>query len=110
MRDLYPTPIGFGGFGEVLARYENQVDLDPQLKDAWGVPVLRFNYRFGDNELKMAKDMCDSIEEMLHAAGAEEIRDQPHPADARLVDPRAGHGADGRRPEDVGDDFVRTDP
>jgi choline dehydrogenase-like flavoprotein len=38
------------------------------------VPVLRFNYRFGDNELKMAKDMGDSIEEMLHAAGAQEIR------------------------------------
>jgi choline dehydrogenase-like flavoprotein len=74
VRDLYPTPIGFGGFGEVLPRYENQVELDPELKDAWGVPVLRFNYRFGDNDLKMAKDMGDSIEEMLHAAGAEEIQ------------------------------------
>jgi choline dehydrogenase-like flavoprotein len=79
VRDLYPTPIGFGGFGEVLARYENQVELDPEMKDAWGVPVLRFNYRFGDNELKMAKDMCDSIEEMLHEAGAEEIRINRNP-------------------------------
>jgi choline dehydrogenase-like flavoprotein len=74
VRDLYPTPIAFGGFGEVLARYENQVELDPEVKDAWGVPVLRFNYRFADNELKMAKDMCDSIEEMLHEAGAEDVR------------------------------------
>ena len=41
-------------FGEVLARRENQVDLDPAMKDAWGIPVLRFDYRFGDNELKMA--------------------------------------------------------
>jgi choline dehydrogenase-like flavoprotein len=74
VRELYPTPIAFGGFGEVLARYENQVDLDPTVTDAWGVPVLRFNYTFGDNEMKMLKDMGDSIEEMLHAAGAEEIK------------------------------------
>ena len=37
------------------------------------MPVLRFNYRFGDNELKMAKDMADTAEEMLKAAGAENI-------------------------------------
>jgi choline dehydrogenase-like flavoprotein len=36
--------------------------------------VIRFDYRFGDNELKMAKDMGDTIEEMLIAAGAEDIR------------------------------------
>jgi choline dehydrogenase-like flavoprotein len=47
--------------------------LDPDVKDAWGIPVLRFNYRFGDNELKMAKDMADTAEEMLKAAGAEDI-------------------------------------
>jgi glucoside 3-dehydrogenase (cytochrome c) catalytic subunit len=43
------------------------------VKDAWGIPVLRFDYRFGDNEMKMIKDMADSIEEMLHVAGAEDI-------------------------------------
>jgi choline dehydrogenase-like flavoprotein len=74
VRADYPTPINFTAFGEVLARRENQVHLDPALKDAWGIPVLKFNYRFGDNELKMAKDMADTAEEMLSAAGAEDIR------------------------------------
>jgi choline dehydrogenase-like flavoprotein len=73
VRDLYPSPISFGGFGEVLARYENEVGLDPGIVDAWGIPVVRFNYRFGDNELKMMTDMASSIEEMLHAAGAEDV-------------------------------------
>ena len=36
--------------------------------------MLRFSYRFGDNELKMAKDMGDTIEEMLMAAHAEDIK------------------------------------
>jgi len=74
VRASHPAPINFTAFGEVLARRENQVELDPAAKDDWGIPVLRFNYRFGDNELKMAKDMADTAEEMLKAAGAEDIR------------------------------------
>ena len=74
VRELYPTPINIGGFGEVIARYENQVDLDPVVKDAWGIPALRFNYRFAENELAMAKDMSETAEEMLKAAGCENIQ------------------------------------
>ena len=67
-------PINFTAFGEVLARRENMVELDEALKDGWGIPVLQFSYRFGDNELKMAKDMVRTAQEMLEAAGAEDIR------------------------------------
>ena len=74
VRKHYPAIFGLGGFGEVLPRKENRVTLDPEVKDAWGVPVLRFDYRFSDNELRMAKDMADSLEEMLHAAGAENVK------------------------------------
>ena len=74
VRKHYPALISFGGFGEVLPRRENRVTLDPKVRDAWGLPVLRFDYRFGDNELKMASDMADTIEEMLTTAGAEDIK------------------------------------
>ena len=63
----------------MLPRKENRVLLDPEVKDAWGIPVLRFDYRFGDNELKMAKDMAESIEEMLMAAHAEDIKIEREP-------------------------------
>jgi choline dehydrogenase-like flavoprotein len=53
----------------VLARYENYVDLDPEIKDQWGVPALRFHYKFGDNEKKMVADMAASAREMFEAAG-----------------------------------------
>jgi len=69
VRDYAGAFIGMGGFGEVLPRYENCVDLDPEVKDRWGVPVLRFHIKFGDNEKKMAQDMADSAREMLEAAG-----------------------------------------
>src|SRR5262249_36770876 len=42
--------INMGGFGEMLARYENYVEIDPNVKDKWGIPVLKFNIKFGDNE------------------------------------------------------------
>jgi choline dehydrogenase-like flavoprotein len=68
-----PWRISLSGFGECLPRFENYCELDPQKVDAWGIPVLRFHAAFGDNERKMVKDMADGAEEMLRAAGAEEI-------------------------------------
>ncbi len=74
VRDYTGAYISMGGFGEVLARYENQVDLDPELKDKWGIPVLRFNYKFGDNEKKMCEDMANTAQEMFEAAGFENVQ------------------------------------
>jgi choline dehydrogenase-like flavoprotein len=61
--------IDMGGFGEVLPRYENYVDLDPTVKDKWGVPALRFHYKFGENEHRMLDDMNETAQEMFDAAG-----------------------------------------
>ena len=69
VRDYAGAFISMGGFGEVLPRYENRVELDPAVKDRWGIPVLRFNYRFGDNEKKMADDMAET--------GAGDVRARP---------------------------------
>ncbi len=44
VRDYAGAFISMGGFGEVLPRYENYVDIDPNVKDRWGIPVLRFHY------------------------------------------------------------------
>jgi choline dehydrogenase-like flavoprotein len=71
VRDYGGAFISMGAFGEVLPRYENYVDLDPQVKDKWGIPVLRFHYQFGDNEHKMAEDMVNSAKEIFEEAGIE---------------------------------------
>jgi choline dehydrogenase-like flavoprotein len=63
--------ISMSSFGEVLARYENHIDLDPDVKDRWGIPVVRFHYKYGDNEKKMAVDMGDAAREMFEEAGFE---------------------------------------
>jgi choline dehydrogenase-like flavoprotein len=71
VREKYGAFISMGGFGEVLARYENQVEIDPEMKDRWGIPVLRFNYKFGDNEKKMCEDMAEAGRQMFDEAGFE---------------------------------------
>ena len=74
VRDQAGAFISMGAFGEVLSRYENYVDIDPLVKDRWGIPVLRFHYKFGDNEHKMAADMADSAREMFEQAGIEIVK------------------------------------
>jgi choline dehydrogenase-like flavoprotein len=49
------------------------VSLDPELKDAWGIPSLHFQYKFSDNERRMGEDMVSSAREMFDAAGIEII-------------------------------------
>lgn len=66
--------MGLAGFGECLPYFENYVAIDPNLVDAFGIPVLHVNMVFRDNEKKMIPDMMESAAEMMAAAGAKSIR------------------------------------
>ena len=72
--DLGPWEMNIGGFGEMLPRRENHVAIDPHLVDAWGIPALRIDCAYSDNEKKMQEDMVVSAMEMLEALGATNIR------------------------------------
>jgi choline dehydrogenase-like flavoprotein len=73
VRETRPWQISLGGFGEHLPRYENFCELDQNRVDAWGIPTLHISAAYGENEQKMVDDMADAAEEMLRAAGAEDI-------------------------------------
>lgn len=73
VRDYAGAYIEMGAFGEVLPRYENHVSIDRQVKDKWGIPVLRFQYKFGENEHKMAADMAVTAREMFEESGIEVV-------------------------------------
>ncbi|MGH9405058.1 MAG: GMC family oxidoreductase [Terriglobia bacterium] len=73
------TTIGISGFGECLARWENYVEIDPNVSDIFGIPTLHIHMDHGENDLAMAKDIVDSGAEMLEAAGAKNIRTRPVP-------------------------------
>jgi len=62
------------GFGESLARWDNYCDIDPDLKDAWGIPALHINMTHGSNEAAMLEDAAVSGAEMIEASGGKNIR------------------------------------
>jgi choline dehydrogenase-like flavoprotein len=68
-----PWGIGFGGFGEILPYHENQVTLDKNKKDKWGLPVLAIDAEMKENEIKMREDMAKEAKEMLEIAGAKNV-------------------------------------
>ena len=72
--------VGIGGFGECLAREDNYAEIDPEVKDAFGIPVLRFHMTYGENEMAMVKDMAESAAEMMEAAGAKNVQKRAHPS------------------------------
>ena len=72
--------IRFHGYAECLARWDNFCELDKNVVDAWGIPVLRFHASYGDNERATMADMAVSSAEMLEAAGAVNIRPFRNPA------------------------------
>ena len=65
--------IGMGGFGEVLPDHSNQVTINKDKKDKYGLPTLLFDTEFKDNDYKMRKDMAADAAEMLEAAGAKNV-------------------------------------
>lgn len=67
-----------GGFGECLAREDNYVEIDPGVSDTFGIPVLRFHMKYGDNERAMFKDIGVAAAEMLEAAGAKNVGISKH--------------------------------
>jgi choline dehydrogenase-like flavoprotein len=67
------TTLGLAGFGECLPYYENYVELDRDVVDIYGIPVLRIHMTWGENEKKLVPDMAETAVQMMEAAGAKNI-------------------------------------
>jgi choline dehydrogenase-like flavoprotein len=93
------TRIHITGFGEVLPRWDNFIELDPHVKDLYGIPVLKIHMSDGENERAMIQDMGDSAGEMLEAAGAKNIRTYAHPSAPRWALHEAGIARMGADPK-----------
>lgn len=73
LRNPGPWSIYLGGFGECLPYEGNRVYLDPGKKDRFGIPQVAFDFKFGENEENMRKDIANEAVAMLKAAGAQSV-------------------------------------
>lgn len=76
-RRYYGSTVGFAGRGESIPRVENFCEIDPGAVDKYGIPVLRFNYKWTDQEVKQAKHMQDTFEEIIHSMGGVASGEKP---------------------------------
>ncbi|SNS78411.1 GMC family oxidoreductase [Sphingopyxis indica] len=99
MRRYDSWKFGMGAFGECLPYEDNRVSLHPDKVDRFGVPLMRFDVTFRENELKMMSDARTEGEKMLRAAGLINVqseRKEHVPGDAIHEMGGARMGADPR--------------
>lgn len=77
MRRTYGAVLGFGGRGESVPRESNYCEIDPEKVDKFGIPVLRFNYKWTDQERNQARHMQDTFSEIIDALDGIPLGEKP---------------------------------
>ncbi|WP_221391843.1 GMC family oxidoreductase [Dyadobacter sp. NIV53] len=103
-RRFYGAYVGMAGRGEAVPSIENYCEIDPNVVDKFGIPVLRFNYKWTDYEIKQAKHMHDTFEEVIHSLGGVASGTKPG------ADTNYGIEAPGRIIHEVGTVRMGDDP
>jgi hypothetical protein len=62
--------LGMAGRGEAVPREDNFCEIDPNIVDKYGIPVLKFNVKWSDYEVNQAKHMKETFKEIMHNMGA----------------------------------------
>jgi len=93
------SQISMTGFGEVLPRWDNFVEIDKNKVDKFGIPVLRIHMSNGPNETAMLKDIADSAGQLLEAGGAKNIHTYADPPRGRWAVHEAGIARMGNDPK-----------
>jgi choline dehydrogenase-like flavoprotein len=65
---------GLAGFGECLPYWSNYIEIDKNVNDVFGIPVLKIHMQWGENERKIIADMMESGADMMEASGARNIK------------------------------------
>ena len=68
-RKYYGATIGFSGRGEQIPNEHCYCELDPEVVDRWGIPVLRFHWRWSDYELNQVKHMQETFRALIDQMG-----------------------------------------
>ncbi len=102
-RRYYGSFMWFAGRGEMIPNEDSFCDLDPVVKDKWGIPVLRFHWKWSEHETKQAAHMQRTFADWITAMGGKP-RSQPQADGAKAIE------AGGKIIHEVGGTIMGTDP
>lgn len=91
--------IGITGFGECLPYSDNRVTLNPDSKDIFGLPTLRIDAEWKENEKVMREDMKVAAAEMLEASGFKNVKMYDNPNNMGLGIHEMGTARMGKDPK-----------
>ena len=73
-RRYYGSFVGFAARGEMIPNEDCYMDLDPKVKDKFGIPVARFHWRWSDHELNQSVHAKKTFKALIEAMGGR-VRD-----------------------------------
>jgi choline dehydrogenase-like flavoprotein len=76
-RKFYGATVGFAGRGEMVSSEDCYCEIDSNTVDKWGIPVLRFHWKWSEHELNQAKHMQETFREIIHAMGGTPLGTMP---------------------------------
>ncbi len=71
--EAFPRSMVCAGHTTSLAVETISVSIDPNLKDAWGIPAVRVTYKDHADDLAFARFLQDRQVEIMEAAGAQKV-------------------------------------
>src|SRR5262249_43054143 len=69
IREEYGSFVSLAGRGEMIPNQHSYCEIDPDKVDQYGIPVLRFHFRWSDHEVKQARHMHQTFTSMIEAMG-----------------------------------------
>jgi choline dehydrogenase-like flavoprotein len=76
-RRIWGSTIGFSGRGEMIPNADSYCELDPKVVDRWGIPVLRFHWKWSDHEYRQVKHMQETFRALIAEMGGEVFSPMP---------------------------------
>ena len=86
-RRFYGSTVGFAGRGEMIPNQSSYCEIDPAVVDRWGIPVLRFHWKWSDHELKQVKHMQETFRAIIHEMGGTPMTPMPTEAQGYGIEP-----------------------
>jgi choline dehydrogenase-like flavoprotein len=103
-RRYYGATVGFAGRGEMVPNADSYCEIDPNTVDKYGIPVLRFHWKWGESEILQAKHMQETFRTIIQQMGGEALGTMPG------RDEEYGIAAGGRIIHEAGATRMGADP
>ena len=76
-RRYYGAVVGFAGRGEMIPNADSYCEIDPGTVDQWGIPVLRFHFKWTEREHLQVKHMQETFREIITTMGGTPFGSMP---------------------------------